>query len=54
MLAGVVLWSVLTMHQSSATFKTKVTLDSARGYLLALPQGYEEDKSKRWPLLLTT
>ncbi len=37
---------------SEGTFETEVTLKVGYGYLLSLPDGYEADPNKKWPLLV--
>jgi len=38
--------------QSSKSFEGQVTLAVKYDYLLALPSGYDEDSTKRWPLVV--
>ncbi len=40
------------MPQAAKTFKKRVTRTVALEYLLYLPQGYDDDQAKRWPLVL--
>ena len=41
-----------TLPADGVRFSQKVTSTVSLGYLLSLPEGYDEDKSKRWPLVL--
>lgn len=39
-------------RQSAQTFAGKVTLDVGYSYLLYLPDGYDADPAKKWPLIV--
>lgn len=41
-----------TQIQQSQTFERKVTLTVSGNYLVYLPEGYDADPSKKWPLIL--
>ena len=38
--------------QVEKTFEREVTVTARLRYLLALPEGYDDDKERRWPLLV--